>query len=329
MAIIGYTIYNNWQTKKRYHSGDIQTSSGAIQTRMTLSENIAYVNCVFADYLKYSGISRDTLGEKKILQIGPGDNFAVALKLLAMGARQVVCVDRFFPKQNAEQQYQLYQAVREELSEEERRTFDTVVNLNGKIEVNTQKLLPIHGMAIEAAESRLEPESFDLILSRSVLEHLYDPDQAFSVMDRLLAPGGRMVHKIDFRDHGMFTDSGFHPLTFLTIPESVYRLMTLDSGRPNRRLFNYYRDKMTALHYDAQIFITHVVGSDGDLVPSKERAVFGVDYSDATVALLDKIRPKLRAQFRKMSNEELMVSGIFLIARKSSVATRNSEKLVL
>ena len=47
--------------------------------------------------------------------------------------------------------------------------------------------------------------------------------------------------------HGMFSSSGMHPLTFLTIPDSVYRLMTIDSGKPNRKLINYYRQKMIDL----------------------------------------------------------------------------------
>jgi hypothetical protein len=135
-----------------------------------------------------------------------------------------------------------------------------------------------------------------------------------------------MIHKIDFRDHGMFSDHGFHPLTFLTIPESIYRLMTVDSGRPNRRLLPYYRYKMATLGYKTQILITHVVGGDVDIVPHKESLIRGVDYSDATLALLNTIRPKLRTQFRNMSDEDFLVSGIFLIAHKPHVATASARQ---
>jgi hypothetical protein len=57
-------------------------------------------------------------------------------------------------------------------------------------------LLHIYGTGIEEAGK--------------LFEHLYEPDRAFSVLDGLLLPGGYMIHKIDFRDHGMFSDK-HHP----------------------------------------------------------------------------------------------------------------------
>jgi 2-polyprenyl-3-methyl-5-hydroxy-6-metoxy-1,4-benzoquinol methylase len=61
------------------------------------------------------------------------------------------------------------------------------------------------GVGIEAANTEFEPATFDLIISRSVMEHTYQSDAAFRVMDWLLKPGGKMLHKIDFRDHGIFS----------------------------------------------------------------------------------------------------------------------------
>ena len=97
-------------------------------------------------------------------------------------------------------------------------------------------------------------------------------------MDELLLPGGYMIHKIDFRDHGMFSDK-HHPLTFLTIPGSLYTLMTHDSGKPNRRLISYYRRKTTELGYDTHLLITRIVGSESEILPHKETVTSGVDYS--------------------------------------------------
>jgi SAM-dependent methyltransferase len=161
-----------------------------------------------------------------------------------------------------------------------------------------------------------EPESFDFIVSRAVMEHLYDADAAFSVMDRLLVHGGSMIHKIDFRDHGMFSNYGFHPLTFLTIRDSIYRLMTYGSGQPNRKLLDYYLQKMNVLQYCQKILITHIVGNENEILPHKDTALHGIDYSDATLSLLNEIRPYLINGFKDMADEELMVAGIFLIAKK-------------
>ena len=188
--------------------------------------------------------------------------------------------------------------------------------LSSGIEINSDKLKVIYGTAIEEAEELFDSESLDLIISNAVVEHLYDTDVAFSVMNGLLVPGGYMMHNIDLGDHGMFSRSGMHPLTFLTIPDSVYRLMTLDSGKPNRKLINYYRQKMIDLEYDAKIFITSIVGEEGEVFPNKESIELGIDYSQSTVSLINEIRPNLNNRFRNMSDEELMISVIFLIARK-------------
>ncbi len=316
IVIISYHIYDNWCTKRRLSVGRAETFSGYTHTNTILAQRLSYINQVFDDYLKYSGISVDTLRAKRILEIGPGDNFGVALKFLIAGAKQVVCLDKNFSKCDWEQECKIYMALREHLNDSERQIFDGVINLNEGFEIDSTKLLYIHGIGIEEAEKIFEPESFDFIVSRAVVEELYDPDAAFSVMNALLVPGGYMLHKIDFRDYGIFSSSGHHPLTFLTIPDSMYSLMTSDSGKPNRRLINYYYRKMAVLGYDSKILITQIVGSEDKILPHKETVVFGVDYYDSTIALINRIRPHLQAEFKDMLDEELMISGIFLIARK-------------
>jgi SAM-dependent methyltransferase len=255
------------------------------------------------------------LQDKRILEIGPGDNSGVAIKFLLAGAKQVVCLDKFFSKQDWKQQGKIYQALREQLNVGEKQIFDELVNLDEGIVGGSQKLLHIYGTGIEEAGKILEPESFDFIVSRAVFEHLYEPDIAYSVMDRSLLPSGYLIHKIDFRDHGMFSDK-HHPLTFLTIPNWIYKLMTSDSGKPNRRLISYYRRKTSELGYDTNLLITHIVGSENEILPHKETITLNVDYSESTLSLLNEIRPHLQREFREMPDEDLMVSGVFLVARK-------------
>ncbi len=59
--------------------------------------------------------------------------------------------------------------------------------------------------------------SFDVILSRAVLEHVYDLGSAWRSMDTLLAADGIMLHKVDFQNHGMY--GSLHPLRFLGVPD--------------------------------------------------------------------------------------------------------------
>ena len=313
-AIISYQIYDNWRTKQRFNAGKIEFTSGSTHSRKTIQESLSYIDQVFDDYLQYAGISIEMLRDKRILEIGPGDNVGVALKFLAAGAKQVVCLDKFFSKYDWMQQREIYRLLRVQMNEHERHIFDDVIDLETGLKSDSQKLIYIYGTGIEEAEKALEPASFDFIISRAVFEHLYDLDAAFSVMNTLIKPGGSMLHKIDFRDHGIF--SGHHPLTFLTIPASVYRLMAYDSGKPNRKLINYYRSKADEFQYDTKILITYIVGSEDEIIPHKETVTYDVDYTDETNALLKEIRPQLQPEFRSMPDEDLMVSGIFLIMRK-------------
>lgn len=53
----------------------------------------------------------------------------------------------------------------------------------------------------------LPDESYDLIFSDAVLEHIDDLEKALAEMRRVLKPGGFMFHKVDFQDHTAEGDS--------------------------------------------------------------------------------------------------------------------------
>jgi len=59
-----------------------------------------------------------------------------------------------------------------------------------------------------------EPETFDVVTSQSVLEHLDRPEAAFSEMHRVLKPGGRMVflaaNKFDYSVMAMLLPNSLH-----------------------------------------------------------------------------------------------------------------------
>ena len=59
---------------------------GATDMHLTLDESVAYVEAVYDDYLRYAQVSTADLDSARVLEVGAGDNFAVALKLLAAGA---------------------------------------------------------------------------------------------------------------------------------------------------------------------------------------------------------------------------------------------------
>jgi len=309
-------VYDNYRTKWRSRRGRAETSSGSTHCRFDLEGSLQYIQNVYADYLSYAGLETADFNGKRILEVGPGDNFGVALQLLVAGARQVVCLDRFYSERNPEQQAKIYRAMRENFDEYDRARFDKAIRIEGDICLNGDTLKYLHGKGIEDAEEAFPRASFDFIISRAVLEHLYDCDAGFEVMDRLLAPGGWMMHKIDFRDHDLYSAYGFNPLTFLTISEKLYRRMSVDSGKPNRRLINYYRKKMKALGYATCIYVTHLAGQQEEIIPHIKLAENEIKPSSETLKLLKEIRPRLGPDYRQLHDEDLIIAGIFLVAQK-------------
>ena len=224
--------------------------------------------------------------------------------LLANGADEVHAIDRFYSKRDPDIQGPIYRALANEEGAED--LFD------GEPGEDTMSGLSYHpGVAAEEFFSDRRA-SYDAILSRAVLEHLYDPIGALDDMVRALKPGGRLIHRIDFRDHGMF--AGHHPLTFLTIGENWYRRMTRQSGRPNRVLLHRYQNWLDEKGLEGDIRITRLAGVKDEIKPANWPDISS-DLREAALASVKKIRPKLAAPFRTVADEDLAVAGIVLTVK--------------
>ena len=313
--IIAHRIVDNWRRRRAFKAGNTVTAYGSTHEFWSLEKSVSYIELVYREYLEYSGLGPDAFRGRRILEVGPGDNFGVPLKFLVAGATQVVCLDKFYSERNPDQQTRIYLELRKQLSPAEARLFDEAIKLENGIELNSERVRYIYGHGIEEADQILEPNSFDFIVSRAVIHNVYDIDRGFEAMDRLLKPGGYMLHKIDLSDENMFSSRGMHPLTFLTIPERIYYLMAGDSGKPNRKLIDDYREQVQKRGYCAKLLVSAVLG-EGPLTPYKESIEPGVDYSEKTGALINSIRPKLAVPYRARSDAELATTGIFLVAKK-------------
>ena len=317
LRIIGGHLYHNLAHKIRFRMGYVSSLKGATHQGKSLERSLDYIDEVFTDYLQYAGVGPDALAGRRVLEIGPGDNLGVALKFLAAGCSQVVCLDKFFARRNEAQQLLIYRAMRERLSGIERKRFAESVNLEEGFIPNPERLQYLYGAGIEGARDLLSPESFDYIISRAVLMEISDSDAAFASMDWLLKPGGYLIHKIaPLRDYEMFRSHGYNPLEFLTIPEWLYRQMVSDCGGPNRRLVTYYRHKMVELGYAATIHIVNLVGSHLKLPPGGVTLTPEMAGYDRAAALVRDIRPRLEPVFGHLEDTDLMVEDTFLVARK-------------
>jgi SAM-dependent methyltransferase len=290
---------------------------GSTHSNKTIEESLAYIDLQYSDYRKYAGLEPSRLKGKTVLELGCGDNVGVALRFLADGAAKVVCLDKFYSIRDLEKERRIYLELRQRLSTEQRKSFDEIVSLSKGIVIDPERLLCVYGVELEefASDSSRPVGPFDIVVSRAVIEEIYEPDSLFQAADRLLKPGGLMSHKIDLSDYGMFSNAGMNPLTFLTIPEWIYRRMAAESAMPNRRLIGYYRNSMARLGYDTIIYASSIIDS-GDLMPHKQKIEFDVDYGKSELELIREIRSKLNKAFVDLPDEDLLVSGIFLVARK-------------
>ncbi|MBM3667026.1 MAG: class I SAM-dependent methyltransferase [Actinobacteria bacterium] len=236
---------------------------GARNRGFSLEQSLACVDWVFADYER-RGLDAERIHGARILELGPGDTLGVALRLIGAGARQVVCLDRFATVRDPEQQRRIHRALSESRPRSERERLGRALSPDGALAEGQDALVLIEGTGVERAQEAVAGR-FDAIISRAVLGHLWDLAPAFEQMDRLLEPGGAMLHKIDLSDHGLFERSGRGPLELLTVSDRVWDAMRRHTGLTNRCLSDSYREHASALGYSAELHPTRLIGDAGDL----------------------------------------------------------------
>jgi len=290
---------------------------GATHRSFDLEQSVEYVNRVYEDYLEYGRIGSDELIGGKVLELGPGDNLGVALRFAAAGASRVVATDRFVPVRDPAREEAIYRALSDELPGEARSRVAAAA-AGERFTIGDAGIELLEETPIEEAPAILGERSFDLIVSRAVLEHVYDLETAVASMDELLRPGGLMVHKVDLSDHGLFSLGGHNPLTFLTVSDRTYRWMGEKSaGLPNRRRIDWYRDELEGMGYMPEFLVTHMAGSETELEPHVPLDEVAGDARSA--AVVGEVRQGLNRRWRDLPTDDLAVTGFMLVARKPEV----------
>lgn len=278
---------------------------------------IQRARAAYDQYLRYADWTTASVKGARIIELGPGYTIGVPLMFAADGADFVVGLDKFVSLQDGKDFGLLYSRMRDTLSDVQKTAFDRAIRLQSKVELNKDHAAYIDHRELTDCIQQLGPGTYDMIASSAVMEEIYDPTQNFKAQDALLRPGGIMVHRIDLRDYGMFKKYGFHPLEFLTVPDWIYRRMVQGSGQPNRRLADYYRDLGQRLGYQTEVWVTSVLNSDKDLPEAKRELHAGVDYGDQEKNLVNEIRPRLIERYRKLSDADLLTSGIVFVGHKA------------
>ncbi len=245
----------------------------------------------FHDYREHLGYCetgfRKFLQGKALLEYGPGDTLGMALLLYAHGAEFVHCVDRFPLERASERTLRTYHDILDRLDGEVRQracgAFHTYGDpASGFDPERIRYSVTSHGLVNER-------DSYDVILSRSVLEHVDRLDTTLDDMALALKPGGLSIHKVDLKSHN---SDRYQPYDFLTWPEPLYRWMYSHKGRPNRWRVDKYRECVQRAGL-------------------KFRELSDTGRLDATQ--IERIRPKLATRFRDLPTDELSWLGFWMV----------------
>ena len=282
--------------------------SGATHSRMTLEQGVDYVTRVVRDYLVVAGWSADHLRGKRILEVGPGDNLGVALLLASAGAAHVVCLDRFRSVRDEARNRAVYTRLAS-IAQPEFGDVERLLDSEGSIGASCIEHRT--DLPIERAAQVLPGGSFDVILSRAVLEHVYHLASAWRSMDTLLAADGIMLHKVDFQNHGMY--GSLHPLRFLGVPESLWRWVSRPDPTLNRQRLSVYERLAAQSGYELDYAVTHLSSRDTEFIPPRISWQEGEDYTSEDIRFIEDSRRWLVEPFRSMSTKDLLVNGIFFV----------------
>ena len=282
--LLGFPIISKAKYKMR--KGDFW-----IRTR-SVPENIQHIKKIFDALVNKSGLGSSFFEGKTLIEIGPGDTLGVALMFIANGAQKVICIDSFKCVQETEKHVEIYEGIVNGFEGDEwERCQDTIGWSSGSVKINPEKIQYLPNIPFERADMIAE-KSVDVIYSYDVLEHTINVRECFRQMKRLLKKGGYCIHEVDLAGHGEF-DAPFHPLDFLRFSPRLWHLMNSNRGAPNRVRFGEYMNILSEMNLE-------VVKLAKDQIPEEE---------------VEKVRPFLSGEFKKLPTEELSVVGFWCVAK--------------
>jgi|GEM_PF-420914 len=292
--------------------GRVGSEGGTTHQRLSIEQSADYISNVFKGYKRDGNIDRF---RGVAAELGPGDSAGLALLLRNDGCDHVDLIDRFRPDRDESQQAAIYR----ELSA--RFALDRFKSGTGDWDDDHFDGVTWHlGTSAEDFFAKLATRGerrYDSIVSQSVLEHLTDPIGAIANMAATLRPGGVMLHRVDLRDHEMFS-TDHHELEFLRFPPRLYGLMTRNRGLPNRVLAPAYRRGLARLQstigLEWAVFVTWLVQA-GAVDPPTEWEHIPKAQRDKAITSVRQFSPHIQRSFRTLSEDELAIAGIFIVAR--------------
>ena len=296
--------------------------NGSRHKAKSVAESLAYLERVFGDYKRYGRIERFA---GRVVELGPGDSAGTAMLMRGDGAERVDLVDRYHIVHDAARQSRVYAALAERHGLEALRRDDGRDDGDGDY-WDEHRLDGIRWHSDATAERFLtelaerEPGSCDAIVSRAVLEHVLDPLLVIERGVECLRPGGKLVHMVDFRDHGYYSRE-HDELTFLELSARLWPLLVRGCGGPNRVLLHRYRERLERLARTrpvrVEVLVSHLVGV-GAVEPYRPFDEIDPELRARARDAVERRRARFAAEFRDAPADDLCVSGICLVVERTA-----------
>jgi SAM-dependent methyltransferase len=175
---------------------------------------------------------RNAITGKSVLELGPGTSFATTLTLACWGAKRIGVADRFLAPFRAAYHVPIYRNLIELLRAQDPRCDVQPIERCIAEEGHPPQVITALNLSLEMFEANSR-ETYDIVLSNAVFEHLFNPLRALRGLWSITAPGGIGLHQVDFRDHRSFE----RPLEYLLMDEfSFVELLQQVHGECGNRL---------------------------------------------------------------------------------------------
>jgi len=246
----------------------------------------------YLQHLGRLGADDGWLRGKRVLEVGPGESLVIPFWFLAQGASQAAGLDRYMELSPPGAQANVYAMAAETLKPEERARVADLLPWTPLDKPGGR--LAYFVTPIEKAPSDLDG-CFDLVVSYNALTCVYDVGATMSSLYRLLAPGGKMIHRIPCGSAGAIVAFGAGPLNQLTFSRRVWELMFSNRMSTNRQPTSIYVNQCQAAGFQ---------GIRVEIIDT---------FTDEE---LDRLFPMLHHDFQNRSREDLKAYCFALSAVK-------------
>lgn len=285
------------------------------------SESARYCYSVWLRHLVRTQNHRKWSIDGIIIELGPGDSLGIGFAALLSGARQYIAIDivqhsnmarniaifdelvHLFKKMEPIPSYKEFPLIKPELESydfpstilteknmSKNLAPERITAIRNSLEGNdlTSDEFFVRYINPKAAQAMIKPNSAEWIFSQAVLEHVDDLTEVYQSCWNWLKPNGIMSHDIDFKCHGTSLEWNGH----WAYPDLVWWLIR--GNRPyllNREPCSTHLKLMNDAGFDI--------------------------LEELRVNNLSQIQSKqLARRFSRITNDDLITSSAFLVARK-------------